>query len=262
MTATPLESRPPIELAIGLLPPNEQSHAQVALRVLAPHLKVRCVVVPQATGDIVLAPCEDDAASIRIASVLEEVRLERPLRLMPLSTALGQLIDGLVARGDVAPAAQADAPAANVSSEAPTQDSLLSLLLGRQRPGPIEITFRSGRTLLLDARYITAHLSHPVADVLPQLQDEAIALVAAVEPAEFAARTAKGNALYPVSVEQLCWSLASGDNAPASLTRWHADEDARVALDTWPNLSTQADSLAWLGVLARLSRQGMSVAPR
>ena len=68
MNVSALQSHPPIELAIGLLPSNEQSHAQVSMRVLASHLQVPCVVVQRETADITLKPSDTDANAICVIS--------------------------------------------------------------------------------------------------------------------------------------------------------------------------------------------------
>lgn len=272
MNVSALQSHPPIELAIGLLPSNEQSHAQVSMRVLASHLQVPCVVVQRETADITLKPSDTDANAICVISAFGEAKLERPMRLVPLSEALQGLIDGILAQeGQSATPAPATpqvsafasvATAAAVPASDPTDsgESLLGLLLGRKRQGPIEITLRSGRTLLLDGRYATAHLSESPVAMLPMLQGDAIAGIANVDAADFAARTGKGSALHPVGVEQLCWSLAETEDTAPALSRWHEDDQARVTLDTWPNLSVQHDNLAWLNVLGQLSRRSMTLA--
>lgn len=258
MTA-PLQSHPPIEVAIGQLPSNEQSHAQVSMRVLAAHLPVPCLVVAKEVADITLAPAAD-AGFVSLRSAHDEIRIERPMRLVPLSEALSGLIEGMLAASGRAPVSPVDAsPTAAVDASpataAPQAESLLDLLMGRKLAGPVEISLESGRSLLVDGRYAVAHLSAPASEMLPLLQDDAIARVTRVDAADFAQRTAKGNPLHPVSVEQLCWALPAGGESAATLARWHEDENARVSLDTWPNLSAQHDGLAWLGVLARLARR-------
>lgn len=260
MTA-PLQSHPPIEVAIGQLPNNEQSHAQVSMRVLAAHLPVPCVVVPREVADITLAPSADPDF-VSLYSAHTEIRIERPMRLVPLSEALSGLIDGILAetrRAPVSPATRSDVDAAPVAAALQAGTGLLDVLMGRRHPGPVEITLRSGRSLLVDGRYAVAHLSEPVTQMLPLLHDDAIENIARVDAADFARRTAKNNTLHPVSVEQLCWALPAGGESAATLARWHEDENVRVSLDTWPNLSVQHDGLAWLGVLARLARRSCTL---
>ena len=272
MTA-PLQSHPPVEVAIGQLPATEQSHAQISMRVLASHLPVPCVVVTQDTADITLSP-DADAGFVHLHSAHGEARLERPIRLMPLSEALTGLIEGILAASGLAatapvvaetPASAASPTIAPVETNAPaapvtqTHAPLLDLLLGRRHAGPVEFGLRSGRSLLVDGRYATAHLSEPVAQMLSLLQDDAVERITAVAADDFARRTAKGSPLHPVSVEQVCWALPAAGESAATLARWHEDENARIALDTWPNLSAQADSLLWLGLLARLARRGDSI---
>lgn len=269
MNASALQSHPPIELAIGLLPSSEQSHVQVSMRVLASHLQVPCVVMQRETADITLKPSDSDANAIAVVSAFGEAKLERPMRLVPLSEALQGLIDGILAHEGQSAAPAPVASTSNVAAFARSvaaplmgsnEESLLGLLLGRKHQGPIEITLRSGRTILLDGRYATAHLSDSPVSMLAMLQGDTIARVSNVDAADFAARTAKGSVLFPVGVEQLCWSLAATDDTASALSRWHEDEQARVTLDTWPNLSVQADNLAWLSVLGQLSRRTMTIA--
>ena len=265
MTA-PLQSHPPIEVAIGQLPANEQSHAQVSMRVLAAHLPVPCLVVAKEVADITLAPATD-AGFVSLRSAHDEVRIERPMRLVPLSEALTGLIEGMLAANDRAPvspvaaspSAAVDASPVVAAAAAPQADSLFDLLMGRKLAGPVEITLKSGRSLLVDGRYAVAHLSAPATEMLPLLQDDAIESVTRVDAADFAQRTAKGNPLHPVSVEQVCWALPAGAESAATLARWHEDENARVRLDTWPNLSAQHDNLLWLGLLAKLSRRSETI---
>lgn len=251
-----LQLPPPLELAVGQLSSAEQSHAQISLRVLAAHLKAPCIVVSKDVGDITLKPNEQDSGSIRVVSAYGEARLERPIRLVPLSEALSKLIDGILAQTDQpAPVAIPSQPTG--VQEAPT--ALLELLLTRSHNGPLEVQFASGDSLVLDERYSVAHFSSPVADMLPTLANDSIVAIWPMSNEEFARRTAKDNPLHPISVEQVCWSLpATADSAPA-LDRWHRDPQSRVKLETWPNLSAQQDAHLWLEVLAKLFQRDMTV---
>ena len=178
------------------------------------------------------------------------------MRLVPLSEALSTLINGILsATGQVV--GESVAVSAPVQSQA--QPALLDVLLRRNHPGPLEIVLASGCSLLVDDRYIVAHLSAPVGQLLPALIDESVLSIQPIAMEEFTRRTTKGNALHPVSVEQLCWALpAHGDGIP-ELERWHQDERARISLDTWPNLSAQPDAGSWLEILTRLHRHSMSI---
>lgn len=255
-----LQLPPPLELAIGQLSPAEQSHAAISMRVLAAHLDAPCVVVTKDSGDITLKPCEDDAQSLCVASAYDQARIDRPMRLVPLSEALAKLIDGILARTgrqvDTAPVA---AESIRADATSPAAGSLLDTLLRRDLAGPLEIVLSSGSSLLVDRRYAMAHLSAPVSQLLPALIDESVISIQPIAAEEFSRRTAKGNPLHPVSVEQLCWSLPVHGNAIPELDRRHQDEQAQVSLDTWPNLSAQPDAAQWLQILARLHRQGMRV---
>ncbi len=249
-----LDLPPPLELAIGQLSPNEQSHAQVSMRVLAAHLAAPCVVVNKWAGDITLKPCAGDEQSICVASSFEEARIERPIRLVPLSEALTKLIDGIVSRG-LPQRTQAARPSAEPFSSLPP--ALIDLLLTRSQAGPLEVQLASGRSLLVDARYSTAHLSCPVTEAMASLNDDAVIAVWPIASEAFASRTAKGSPLHPVGVEQLCWALSPTTESAPALDRWHRDAQVRLSLRSWPNLSAQADAAQWLPLLAGLFRADM-----
>lgn len=252
--ASMLDLPPPLELAIGQLSPNEQSHAQVSMRVLAAHLSAPCVVVNKSVGDITLKPCPGDDQNICVASMFEEARIERPIRLVPLSEALSKLIDGIISRSLPGRAASPEL-AADPTSNTPA--ALIDLLLTRSLAGPVEVQLASGRSVLVDARYSTAHLSCPIPDALVSLNDDAVISAWPIASEAFASRTAKGNSLHPIGVEQLCWALSpTAESAPA-LDRWHRDTQVRLSLRSWPNLSAQSDANAWLPLLAGLFRADM-----
>lgn len=247
---------PPIELAVGQLSSAEQSHVQVSLRVLEAHLKARCILVNKGVADITLTPNDNDAGTLRAFSAYDQILIERPIRLVPLSESLSFLIEGILSR-----TAQASSvtPQDDTAVTPASPSALLDLLLNRSPSGPIEIQMASGYRLLVDARYTLAHLSSPVGEMLPRLAADRILSTTPVSEQEFAQRTAKGNPLHPVSVEQICWALpATVETAPA-LARWHRDAQARVKLETWPNLSAQDDAQAWLGLLAKLFQRDMRV---
>lgn len=245
---------PPLELAIGQLSSLEQSHLQISMRVLAAHLDAPCIVVTKEEGDITFKPNANDSGTIRVVSAHEEALLERPIRLTPLSDALSRLIDGLLAHP---PQPASLPPSGNPACGEATQPALLDLLLTRNPASPLEVRFASGRSLLLDERYAIAHLSSPVSDMFMTLMDESIISALPVQAGEFARRTAKGSAFHPVNVEQLCWALPAGSTSNPALDRWHKDPDARVILETWPNLSAQHDVDKWLSLLARLFQRDM-----
>lgn len=260
-----LQIPPPLELAIGQLPPIEQSHAMVSMRVLAAHLKARCVVVDKEIGDITLKPCEGDDRSLCVVSAYGEAHLDRPMRLAPLSEALSMLIDGILSRTTGLTSNTAENTGPNTGHAAALrpsdQASLLEILLRRDLAGPLEIQFASGCSMLIDRRYSIAHLSAPVSEMLPTLADESIVSVATIHVDEFSRRTAKGNQppLHPIGVEQLCWALPiAGEDIP-ELDRWHQNSHAHLSLDTWPNLSAQPDADKWLDVLSRLHRHSMRI---
>lgn len=253
-----LQLPPPLELAIGQLSAADQSHVQVSMRVLAAHLKAPCVLVTKDTGDITLKPDPRDHKIIHATSATDEVRLDRPMRLVPLSEALSKLIDGIVSLTQQAAPASTDFTAFAVDATS-AQPALFDLLLDRSHPGPLEVHFASGQSLLIDSRYSVAHLSSPVAQMLPMLATGRIIQIAQVSNEEFTHRTRKGSDLQPLGVEQICWALTATPSAMPALDRWHRDDDARVSLDTWPNLSAQPDAQAWLEVLSTAFHRGMTV---
>ena len=94
---------------------------------------------------------------------------------------------------------------------------------------------------------------------LTQADIDRIIQIAQVSNEEFTHRTRKGSDLQPLGVEQICWALTATPSAMPALDRWHRDDDARVSLDTWPNLSAQPDAQAWLEVLSTAFQRGMTV---
>ncbi|RMH92892.1 hypothetical protein EBB59_08020 [Lysobacter pythonis] len=244
-----------MRLAIGQLPALEQSHVQIAMRVISPRLPIPCQVVMEAAAELTLAP--DPAGDALILSKgPDRLSLERPIRIVPLSDALSELINRSLAEHDAAPTASAGPGA---STRPAAGKSLLAVLLEGALPGPSRVRLVNGEEFLIDARHHSAYHRLDPAGFIQRAQAAKVAEATPLDPAEFTRLTTREDAPQPIQVEQLCWAQHATPDAAALLERWHDDPQALVQLETWPNLSRQSDALAWLRVLARLSPRAMSL---
>ena len=265
---SPLQLRPAVQLAVGQLPEAEQSLMQIAVRVLAPHLKTPCEVVNQPQADITLQP--EGAEMLSLVTRHAQRSVERPVRLSPLSDALSELIDDLLMR-ERAPAAQhargAEAagpigdPIAAASNDphAIPATPLLDLLLLREHAGPLRLSLASGLTMHIDQRYHTAWSGEAIESLAGALGDGVIVALEPLAVPGFLQQVGKNSALHTILVEQLCWLLPHTASSAELLGRWRQPDDARFLLETWPNLSSQADMLAWLPVLTAASRAPLAM---
>lgn len=260
-----LQTRPALQLAVGQLPSSEQSLVQIALRVLGPHLKVPCEAVVQPQADITAQPVGSD--KLELTTRYAQRHVERPVRLSPLSDALSDLIEDLLQReaSDTAvPSPPATAPtavnappaqaAAMQSAARGDGQPLLDFLLLREQTGPVRLTLNNGMEIFVDQRYHTAWTSERIESLPDALGDRTIQQQQQIGVVDFLQRTGKGNPVHSILVEQLCWMLPSSPATQHLLARWHQSADASFSLETWPNLSSQADMLAWLPVLTAASR--------
>ncbi|MGY0505629.1 hypothetical protein [Luteimonas sp. e5] len=264
-----LQTRPPLTLAIGLLEPMEQNHVQIALRVIASRLPAPCTAVLGDRAELVLGP-RDDGNGLLLTGPNGSRELDRPLRIVPLAEAINQLAGDAPQVADAAattPAvtdhdrggAMSDPQPASVATADTHGQSLLHLLLKREEAGPLHIVLDNGDEWWLDARYHSAYSQTEPGIALQRLSDARVSRIEQLDAATFAASTEQAG-LRPLQVSQLCWSLAVSPDTQTLLGHWHANPDALLQLDSWPNLSRQGDGLAWLRVLAQLSRRSMSLA--
>lgn len=261
-----LQMRPALKLAVGQLPPPEQSLVQITMRVLMPHLKVPCDVIAQPHGDITVQPAGEDV--LELSTHYAQRRVDRPVRLSPLSDALSELIEDLLQHEQAAAAGmphaqattQTDAAALadirDATRRAATDDGapLLDLLLLREEAGPLHVTLRNGLELFVDQRYHTAWSGQSIESLAAAMGDGIIADRQPMSAAELQQRIVKDAPSQTVLVEQLCWMLPRSASSAQLLARWHQPDNAELILETWPNLSSQADMLAWLPLLTAASR--------
>ena len=79
---TPLQTLPPLRLAVDELPPQEQNHVQIAVRVIASTHKLPISISITGEGDFHLRPAAN--GSLVLGGVGAPIPLERPIRLMPI----------------------------------------------------------------------------------------------------------------------------------------------------------------------------------
>lgn len=234
-----IQSRPAVQLAIGDLPSIEQDHVRISLRIISPRLQVPCVAVQQSQAEITLKPANSGSCDLRLVSRFGERHIERPLRLMPLSDALTDLIDGMLKH---------ELPAANTADGA---TRLLDLLLAPAATAISRIRLQSGIIFILDRGRHRAGFTD-AADIALLHPGDRIADYRRLD----ALPTSFEHAAW-LPLEQLCWLFA---DAPApALRRWLDDTAARLTLISWPNLSQQPDALAWIQVLNALMQRSMRI---
>lgn len=216
---------------------------------MAPRLHAPCLAVDSGAAEITLAPASP--GQVRASTAREGIELETPLRMQPLADALNSLIDGLARQASAAAGTSSD-----VKGVAPTL--LLDLLSTRHHPVPALFRTHSGVELLVDGEYYNAWLTTPLTALAPTLGDEPVTHVAAVALEDFKTRTARGNGMQPIQLEQLFW-LTTGTTQARRLAPWLDDMTTPLRLKTWPNLSAQADYLQWLDVLPMLWQTPMAM---
>lgn len=252
-----LQSRLPFRLAIGELPQYEQSHVQIAMRIISPRLAVPChIVESNEHADFVLQPTAQ-GNGLTLSGKSRQISLERPIRIAPLADALSILIDESEAgNAHSQPTHSAHAPALGMHAE-PALDAnstpLLATLLENKIPTPQEITLDNGMTLLIDERHYCAHSIFMPADLFKAVAGARVASSQALAPDEFLSRR---DGRHAIQLEQLCWGCtADNQYAPSQLAHWQKAPDTTIQLHSWPNLSWQADATAWLEVFARLAQR-------
>lgn len=273
-----LQQRPEVQLAIGQLSHGEQTHAQICLRVMGPRMQVPCVVVLEEQAEVTLAPVPGNENLARLSTAHSHRDLERPLRMVPMADALGELIDELLRRDpamvkaanpqrrwadvaaeptqstDAAPPAQASVPAIDGQPRL-----LLQALFDRAHRTPVQLTTTSGLKLLIDPNFHSAWLDRPAETLSTTIADEQIASAEPVGLGTFEERIGRGGGLYPIQIEQLCWLGSGTTGAATPLDRWLEDDSAVLRLQTWPNLSVQPDYAQWLQVLPAMWTGALSM---
>lgn len=254
-----LQSRPPFRLAIGELPKHEQSHVQIALRVISPRLAVPCHIIDNDEhADFALKPTEHGAGLI-LSSKSRQITLERPIRIAPLADALSALVDENIATNEYPPQhAETSAPDI-LTEEAGHQSStsLLATLLENKTPCAQEITLDNGMTLLIDERQHCVHSTLAPADLFKAIGGARVACTQALASEEFLSHR---DGRHAIQLEQLCWACtADYPHESTQLGHWQQAPDASIQLQSWPNLSWQPDATAWLNAFARLSRHPMKL---
>lgn len=236
---------------------------------MASRLPVPCVASTSAHGEITLAVAEHDAESIRISSRHGHREVERPLRMLPLSDALSELIDELLTHDtDVSTSAlQAhdtdalETATIEQASQASTLPAtLVHALLDHSGFSASSLRTASGVEIMVDPHFHSAWVPVPANELSRELADEALSELQSVGLGTFQSRTGRGGCLYPVQVEQLCWLSTGRNPAPPALQRWLDDDNAALRLKTWPNLSLQDDYLQWLPVLMAMWKGPVTIA--
>lgn len=238
-----------ITLAIGRLSALDQQIVRTMLQTLATRLSAFFRASDAEDGEVVLEASAADPASFilraRKGSRTGELRLPKPLRLMPLA-------DGLNAMIDVIRPQSLDFTAATAKHE-----STLGAVLGDAAPAPQRYRGAWGQCVSMPGKAGFA-FDRPYAMVARALAEDACVRECETISTQIA-ETLHGTARMILRREEIIWLCGPAIEFQRAVAVKLAHPDAFIKLAIWPNLARLPDHLRWISVFARLQR-GASLA--
>lgn len=238
-----------IALAVGSLAAFDQQVLRTMLQTLATRLSAYFRVTDSAEAELSLVEHPTDPAifllRVRGAANPVELRVPRPLRLMPLADALNASID-LVRPQSVPPVT------------ATTQgDSLLALLSARPSAVPLLAEGTWGTAVIVPGRDEVAFDRSFLVVARALAEDARVVRQDAISP-ELAIGLHEGARLH-LRREELLWLCGPSQEAQRAVAVKLAHPEAFLTLHIWPNLARLPDHRRWLEVFATM-RRGAGIA--
>ena len=238
-----------IALAVGTLAAFDQQVLRTMLQTLATRLSAYFRVTEAAEAEMSLIEHPGDPACfllrVRDASTVTELRVPRPLRLMPLADALNASIDIVRPQNVPAPA--------KVSSGG----SLLGLLCAGATTVPLRVEGAWGTAVFLPGRDEIAFDRSFLVVARALGEDARIARQDEIAPG-VAVGLHEGARLH-LRREEILWLCGASVEAQRAVAVKLAHPEAFLTLHVWPNLSRLPDHRRWLDVFATM-RRGAGVA--
>jgi len=242
-------ARAGIALSVGSLAAFDQQVLRTMLQTLATRLSAYFRVTDSREAELNLVEHPTDASSfvlrVRSATEVTELRVPRPLRLMPLADALNASID--IVRPHSLPAPASD----------PSGGSLLSLVSVGAITAPLRVEGSWGTAVFLPGRDEVAfdRSFHVVARALAE--DARVVRQEVITPV-IASGLHEGARLH-LRREEMLWLCGPSVEAQRAVAVKLAHPDAFLTLRIWPNLARLPDHRRWLDVFAAM-RRGAGVA--
>jgi len=239
-----IPARTGIALAVGSLGGLDQQVVGTMLHTLATRLGAQFRISEAREAELTLVEHASDPASfvlrVRNASNFSELRLPRPLRLMPLADALNASID-------IVRPQSLSTPAVEVSSS-----SLVGLLCGSAANVPLRVEGTWGACVLVPGSdEIAFDRSYLV--VARALAEDARVVGHAVVKPEVAAAT-HAAARVRLRCEEIRWLSGPSAEAMRAIAVKLSHPDAFITLRIWPNLARLPDHRRWIDAFATMQR--------